>query len=70
MLPLAEMVLLQMFSFLFRFFLKVIWVKKVSSGWVKKYPWQRWVGTLFSARLKYERVRLGQAPSITKTNSG
>jgi len=32
-------------------------VKKILSGWVKKYPGQSQVGLLFTARQKYDRVR-------------
>jgi len=31
--------------------------KKISSGWVKKYPGQSWVGLLFTAGQKYAQVR-------------
>jgi len=32
-------------------------IKKISSGWVKKYPGQRRVGLLFTAGQKYGWVR-------------
>jgi len=43
---------------IFQFFLPVI--KKISSGRVKKYPGQRQVSLLFTARQKYARVGSGQ----------
>jgi len=36
-----------------------IWVKKISSGWVKKYPDQRRVGLFFTAGKKYAWVGSG-----------
>jgi len=39
-------------------------VKKISSGWVKKYPNQRRVGILFTAGQKYTVVGSGQGPSL------
>jgi len=38
--------------------------KKISSGWVKKYPGQRRIGVLFTAGQKYAQAGLGQGPSL------
>jgi len=47
---------------IFQFF--PLWVKKISSGWVKKYPGRRHVGLLFTAGQKYARVWSGPTSTI------
>jgi len=42
-------------------------VKKISSGQVKKYHGQRWVGLLFTVGQKYARVGSGLGPSLLTT---
>jgi len=48
----------QFFSFL------SLWIKKISSGQVKKYPGQRQFSLLFTLGQKYARVGLGPGPSL------
>jgi len=42
--------------------------KKISSGQVKKYPLQRWVGLLFTAGQKYARVGSGSISTAKAIN--
>jgi len=44
--------------------IKLADVKKISSGWVKKYPAQSWFGSLFIAGWKYAQVRPRPIPNL------
>jgi len=43
-------------------------IKKISSGWVKKYPGQRRIGLLFTVDQKYARVGSGPISRWTNKN--
>jgi len=41
-----------------------LWIKKIASDWIEKYPVQRRFRLLFTAGQKYAWVRTGQGPSL------